>query len=118
MMILKDWKPRVSGSLRGFVEVELDIGLIILDIRIFDGRDGAYTLLPDKPSIKDGRQQYNADQQPIYYPALKWRDRKTGDKFSSAVIRLLLEKYPNALGSRRRVRPAAGFLCRTAHGID
>ena len=35
---------------------------------------------------------------PVYMPTVHWKDRTTTDKFSAAVIKLLLAKYPGALG--------------------
>jgi hypothetical protein len=32
---------------------------------------------------------------------LQWRDKATGDKFSVAVVRLLLARYPDALDAGR-----------------
>jgi hypothetical protein len=32
-MILRDWRPYVSGGLRGYVRVELDIGLAIPGVK-------------------------------------------------------------------------------------
>ena len=96
-MIITDWRPYVRGALRGFVSVELGNGLVLLDCKVFSGRDGLYCQLPDKPSLKDGELQRDRDGNVIYYPTVRPAKREIGDKFSSAVLKLLREKYPNAL---------------------
>jgi DNA-binding cell septation regulator SpoVG len=97
-MIIQEWRPFVRGGLRAFARVELDVGLVIPNIRILVGSKGPFAALPEQPVIKDGQVQRDDDDRPVYVPTVSWKDRATGDKFSSAVIKLLLAKYPNALG--------------------
>jgi DNA-binding cell septation regulator SpoVG len=97
-MILREWRPYVSGGLRGFARIELDVGLVIPNIRILVGSNGPFATLPEQPVIKDGQVQRDDAARPVYVPTVSWKDRATGDKFSSAVISLLLAQYPNALG--------------------
>src|SRR5262245_38602758 len=96
-MIVSDWRPLRRGALRGFITVEFELGLTLPDCKIFDGRDGAYVSLPDKPGIKDGQLARDRHGEPIYYPVAKWRDRNRADKWSSAVIQAVRQKYPEAL---------------------
>jgi len=114
-MNLVSWRPHASGTLRGFVTVELEIGLIIPDIKVFDGRDGAYVQLPDKPALEGGRLKCTQNGQPIYYPALKWCDRQRADKFSSAVIKALAAQHPEALVSRPAPTPSGSGLQHAVH---
>jgi hypothetical protein len=98
-MILRDWRPYVSGSLRGYARVELDIGLVIPDIRVLVGSNGPFVTLPEKPVlVGDKLKRDISTNKPVYVPTVFWKDRTTGDKFSAAVIKLLLAKYPTALG--------------------
>lgn len=92
----------VSGTLPGFVEVELDSGLVIPDIKVFDG---AYVALPDKPAMRQGELQRGNDGKALYMPLLKWRDRATADKFSASVIRLLRQRYPTSLTATAAASP-------------
>lgn len=98
-MILRDWRPYVSGALRGYARVELDIGLVIPDIRVLVGSTGAFVSLPEKPVLVGEKLKRDvATNKPVYVPTVQWKDRTTGDKFSAAVIKMLLAKYPAALG--------------------
>jgi DNA-binding cell septation regulator SpoVG len=97
-MIIQEWRPFVRGGLRGVVRVELDIGLVIPNIRVLVGSNGPFAALPEQPVIKDGQVKRDDGNRPVYEPTVSWKDRATGDKFSTAVIALLLAKYPNALG--------------------
>ena len=112
-MIVTDWRPHVRGTLHGFVTVVLDIGLVISGIKVFGGEGGAFVQLPDKPALQDGQLKRDASNNIVYYPAMKWQNRQIGDKFSSAVIRLLREKYLDALTASEsssggtRARPTA-----------
>jgi hypothetical protein len=99
-MILKEWRPYVSGGLRGYVKIELDVGLVIPGIKVIVGSTRPFVALPEQPALKDGKLKLDVNGKPAYAPTVQWRDRTTADKFSAAVIRLLLTKYPDALGGR------------------
>jgi len=113
-MILKVYRPHVRGALRCYVTVQLDIGLVIPDMPVFIGKNGhAFVMLPSKPIVADGRHKTGADGKPEYRPAVYWGDRKTADKFSDAVVKLLLATHPNALGAaptRSPTERAAEYL--------
>ena len=52
------WKPIAKGSLRGFVTVELPIGLKLIDCAVFVATKGAWASLPAKPQLdKDNPRQ-------------------------------------------------------------
>jgi DNA-binding cell septation regulator SpoVG len=97
-MILRDWRPYISGALRGYARVELDIGLVIPDIRVLVGSDGPFVILPEKPVLIGEKLKRDiSTNKPVYVPTVSWKDRATADKFSRALIKLLLEKHPGAL---------------------
>jgi hypothetical protein len=97
-MRLLAWKAVVKNSLRGFVDIELPNGLNIFGIALMVGRNGPWASLPAKPQIdKDGRQKLDANSKAAYAPTLEWRDRELADRFSDAVVAILLEAHPDAL---------------------
>jgi DNA-binding cell septation regulator SpoVG len=96
-MIIRDWRPYVSGGLHGYVRVELDSGLVIPGIKVMAGSRGPFVLLPEQPVLKDGKLKRDINNRVVYAATVQWRDRATADKFSAAVIELLLQRYPNAL---------------------
>jgi hypothetical protein len=100
-VILKDWRPYVSGALRGYARVELDIGLVVPGIKVLVGSNGPFISMREQPVLQDGKLKRDINGKPAYAPTVHWKDRTTGDKFSAAVIRLLLAKYPGALGDTR-----------------
>jgi hypothetical protein len=104
-VIIKDWRPHSSGTLHGYVTVQLAIGLVIPDMPVFMTPKGhQYATLPTKPIVENGKHRTTADGKFEYRPTVYWSNRQTGDKFSTAVIRLLLAKHPDAL-SRPVTRP-------------
>jgi hypothetical protein len=99
-MILRDWRPYISGAMRGYERIELDIGLVIPDIRVLVGTHGPFVSLPEKPVLVGEKLKRDiSTNKTVYAPTVYWKDRVTGDKFSAAVIKLLLAKYPDALGA-------------------
>ena len=99
-MKILHWRPVASGStMRGVVDIELDIGLQIYEV-VVHGNNGAWVALPARVVIgKDGAVRRKlVNGKPDYQRILKWRDRDTADKFSAAVIKLLLRDHPDALG--------------------
>jgi len=95
---LIEWKPLVKGALRGFVTVELPIGLTIREMPLLVGNKGPWVSLPGKPQI-DGGGQVRRDQNGkiAYVAVLEWRNKGLSDRFSRAVIDLLLTQHPRAL---------------------
>jgi hypothetical protein len=98
-MKLLGFKPFVKNSLRGFVEVELGIGLQIkgATLQVTEGR--AWIGMPARPMIgADGQPIINqTNGKPAYQPILGWRNKALSDAFSKAVVKLILEQHPDAL---------------------
>ena len=102
-MKILHWRPIASdGSLRGAIELEFDIGLQVCEVLVHaGGPNGAWVSLPGRPQIdKAGTVRRTANGKIEYARILKWRDRETTDRFSAALIRLLLHDYPDALERR------------------
>jgi hypothetical protein len=51
---------------------------------------------------RDGR-QVKPDGKPQYAAVLKWRDRDLNDRFSTAVVELVRQDYPDALNGEAPV---------------
>lgn len=58
-------------------------------------------MMPEQPILKNGKLKKDVNGKLSYFPTVSWKDRATADKFSAAVIKLLLAKYPDALGGRQ-----------------
>ena len=97
---LIEWKPLVKGQLRGFVSVELPIGLTIREMPVLVGNKGPWVSLPGKPQI-DGGGQVRRDEKgkTAYVAMLQWRNKDLSDRFSRAVVDLLLIQHPRALST-------------------
>jgi hypothetical protein len=52
--------------------------------------------LPGQPVLKDGKLKRDINGKPSFAPTVHLKDRATADKFSRAVIKLRLAKYPGA----------------------
>ncbi|MGH7194444.1 MAG: hypothetical protein ACREJM_13065 [Candidatus Saccharimonadales bacterium] len=96
-MRLVDWRPLIKGALKGFVSVELPVGLQILDCPVLTSGGKSWVSLPAKPQldrdghpiVKNGKAQFSA--------ILKWRDRALSDRWSDAVVALIRAAHPDAL---------------------
>ena len=97
-MRLVAWKPMRKGDLIGFATVELPICLKLIDCPVLIGPRGRWASLPSKPQIdRDGRQKTDTNGRAVYAPVLEWRDRGLADRFSAAVVELVLQSHPEAL---------------------
>jgi DNA-binding cell septation regulator SpoVG len=95
---LVEWKPLVKNTLRGFVSVELPNGLTIREMPVLVGKNGPWVSLPAKPQIDGGDQVRRDPNGKIAYVALlQWRSKELADRFSQAVIDLLLTHHSRAL---------------------
>ena len=97
-MRLISWKPITKGSLRGFVAVELPIGLKIHDVPVLVSNGKAWAALPSKPQIdKEGKHKTDANGKAAYVPVLEWKNRELNDRFSAAVVEIIRREHPDAL---------------------
>jgi hypothetical protein len=95
---LMDFQPLRKGALRGFATVELPIGLRIRDVPVFVGANGAFAALPRKPSLDRERRQRTIGGALAYEPVLEWRSRDLADRFAAAVVDLVRQAHPDAIG--------------------
>jgi hypothetical protein len=96
---LVNWKRLVKGPSRGFATVTLPNGLTIADVPVLVGRNGgAWATVPGKPLIaSDGTHKRDANGKPTYVAILSWPDKSTSDRFSAAVVDLVLSAHPAPL---------------------
>jgi len=99
-MILSHWRHKPRGGFRGYVNVTLEVGLVIPDVRIFVGQYGPFTVLPETPVLLDGKVKRDINNKPVFMPQLKWESRARAAKFSTEVIRELARQYPDALSAK------------------
>ena len=97
-MALEDFKRLRKGALLGFATVRLPIGLVIADIPVCTSHGKVWASLPSKPMIGADGRQIERDGKKRYVPILSWADRQTQDKWSAAVVELVRQHDPEALG--------------------
>jgi hypothetical protein len=103
-MRLLAWKKIVRGTLRGFADVEIDVGhgrlLTIFECPVHVGNNGHRRVnLPGKPEFDketDKIRRNAVTGKIIYTPFAHWPDRETSDQFSRAVVKYLLDRDPAA----------------------
>jgi hypothetical protein len=104
-MKILGWQKIVKNTMRGIIDVEVMVEhtrpLEIYECIVHVGPNGPWVALPAKVQLdRDGQVRRNlASGKPDYARVLKWRDSATRDKFSAAVIKLLVELHPDALGA-------------------
>jgi hypothetical protein len=99
-MRLLGWRRLRQGTLFGFAQVELPIGLMIGDIAVLRGADGnLWAAMPSKPELnRDGRSvRVGGDGKTLYREILRWRSRRLGDAFSDRVVGLVRAAHPEDL---------------------
>jgi hypothetical protein len=102
-MKLLGWQKLVKNTMRGLIDVELEVEhgrkLEISECIVHVGPNGPWVAFPGKVQLtRDGTVRRNlATGKPEYVNLLKWRDQATREKFSAAVIKLLLARHPTAL---------------------
>jgi hypothetical protein len=98
-MTLETFKALRKGALVGFATVRLPNGLLIGDCPICTSHGKTWASLPSKPILdRDGRHVEEGGKKK-YAPILQWKDRETADRWSVAVVELVREQHPTALGS-------------------
>jgi hypothetical protein len=105
-MRLLRWKPVVRGSLRGFLDlaltVENDRPLEVYEWAMHVGPNGPWASPPGKAQIdRGGNLIRKPNGRPEYTAVMKWTGHQTGNRFGRAVMRMLLDKHPNALDAEQ-----------------
>ena len=94
------WKPLVKGTLRGFANVELPIGLRLIDCPIFVGPNGPGAAPPSKPVLDCEGRQARPSGKPQFAPVVEGRNRGLADRFSATVLALVEGTHPAVLSER------------------
>jgi hypothetical protein len=97
-MRLLRWKPLVKNSLRGFVDIELPIGLVIHEIPILASHGRCWASLPAKPVLDLDGKHVATNGKKQYAAILEWKSRDLGNRFSEKLIDLVRAEYPDAFG--------------------
>jgi hypothetical protein len=94
-ILISDWKPRLSGTLRGFCTVHLPSGLTLHEVSVHT-RDGSWWVMPaSKPMIsKDGAALRDADGRIRYSPIVSFESRQARDRFNAGVLDALRLAHP------------------------
>jgi hypothetical protein len=102
--LVSDWRPRQSGSLRGFLTTQLPSGIILHETAIHT-RNGIWWASPaSKPMVsKDGTVLRGDDGKIRYSPIVSFASRERRDRFSRAVIEALRQVQPEVFAAESEV---------------
>src|SRR5690242_2445521 len=97
---VSEWKPRQSGSLRGFCTVQLPSGMILHEVSIH-ARNGSWWASPaSKPMIgKDGTALRDADGKTRNAPVVSFDNKQTRDRLSQSVVEALHRAHPEVFAA-------------------
>jgi hypothetical protein len=95
----ESFHPLVRNTLRGFAEISIaEMRLTIRDVAIHQKGEARWAQLPAKPQIKDGVLVKAATGKVQYVHIMDFDSHDVRDAFSHAVVRAVLERFPNAFG--------------------
>jgi hypothetical protein len=99
-IVISDWKPRVSNSLRGFFTVTPPSGLVLHELSLHT-KDGTWWLgFPAKPMVIDGNVQRDEGGKVRYgAPLISFASRQARDRFNAQVIEALREAQPEVFAA-------------------
>jgi hypothetical protein len=90
-MRLLRWTPQRKGALRGFADVELANGLRIYSCPVFVANNGrAWATFPGRPQIDREDRLIRQDGKAQYVKVLDWSTRDIADRFSQAIVELVI----------------------------
>jgi hypothetical protein len=64
---------------------------------IVGAKGAAWATLPSKPQLAAGRHKLDANGRRLYVPVVEWITKDLRDRFSQAVVELVLAEHPSAL---------------------
>jgi hypothetical protein len=94
-ILISDWTPRVSGTLRGFCTAHLPSGMILHEVGIHT-RNGSWWASPaNKPLLsKDGTALRDDAGKVRYSPVVSFDSKQTRARLSRAVLDALRRAHP------------------------
>jgi hypothetical protein len=97
-VIVQEFVPMRSNTLRGFVSVEIpELHMRICDLTVHEKNGKRWCGLPAKPQLgRYGCVRRDERGKALYVPVLEFTDRETRDAFSARVVAALLEFAPSA----------------------
>ena len=78
---ISNWRPRESGSLRGFFSVVLPSGLVFHDCALFEKGDRRWINLPQREYASQGERKFA--------PIVAFADRDAEDRFRDCALEAL-----------------------------
>jgi hypothetical protein len=95
-ILISDWKPRQSDTLRGFLTAHLPSGMILHEVSIHT-RNGSWWASPSsKPMLsRDGTALRDDAGKVRYSPVVSFADKQTRDRLSQAVVEALRRTHPD-----------------------
>ena len=103
-ILISDWKPRHSGTLRGFCTVHLPSGLTLHELSVHT-RDGSWWIMPpSKPMLsKDGTALRDAEGKIRYSPIVSFASRQARERFNTGVLNALHLAHPEIFDAESEV---------------
>ena len=94
--------PHQTGSLRGFLSVELPSGMIVNDLKLMIGPAGKpWLAMPSQKQVdRDGNPRLDANGKQTYTQFVEFASRSPADRFRHLVLDALRQKHPEALLGR------------------
>ena len=91
--------PHQTGSLRGFLSVEMPSGLIINDLKLMLGPTGKpWLAMPSQKRVdRDGNPVVGPNGKQTYTQTVEFASRSAADRFRHLVLDALRQKHPEAL---------------------
>jgi hypothetical protein len=93
-LTISDWKPRQSGTLRGFCTAHLPSGMILHEVGIHT-RNGSWWAAPaSKPMLKDGDALRDDAGKIRYAAVVSFETTQIRNRLSRGVIDALRQAHP------------------------
>jgi hypothetical protein len=92
---VSDWKPRQSGTLRGFCTAQLPSGMVLHEVAIHT-RNGSWWASPaSKPMLsREGTVLRDEAGKVRYAPIVSFDSKQTRDRLSQGVVNALRQAHP------------------------
>jgi hypothetical protein len=92
------WRPLRKNTLLGFTSIHIvELELKVHDVAIHQKGDRMWAALPARPWVQNRTVVTDDDGKVQYSTILEFSRREVRDAFSNAVIRAVLERFPDAL---------------------
>lgn len=99
-IVILDWSPRTSGTLRGHLSLQLPSGLVLHEVSVHHRDANWWLAMPARPMLQDGAAVRDAKNKIRYAPpVVGFASLEIRSRFTAQVMEALRKEQPQVFAT-------------------